>query len=396
MKFLNQKTYSSIIVAIASLMPFSEVLADLNVKRISEDALVKAPELVKCTLENGTSAACARLVVKYQPDNLQTGPFCPSTLKDSGGIWHWDGDNPGLYKIDETFLKMINGQGYTFYDADGSVHITDIRTGKPADKNSCLEASLDKTVEMTILLPITPVKAEKATSLGTVAKVGLALDGVPIFADAPSVLDTGHMPALDSCGGHVDPGGWYHWHATATDINTVFNQEKVNTSCELEQKASAMFAYAFDGYPIYGHLDKDGKTPTDLDQCNGHISSTLEKPDGGYHYHASNTFPNLPSCLSGVMAKNNFSTNAKQGIGAEGRPRGGGAGHGAPGNAGAPPPEFTIAAKSLGVSVDDLVSAIMNNGGRQLNSSAAALELGVTEVALKTALKSAFPKPKRK
>jgi hypothetical protein len=394
MKFLNKKTYFLIAVLILAIIPFSEALADVNVKYISKEALVKAPELVKCTLESGTSAACARLVVKYQPDNLQTGPFCPSTLKDSGGIWQWDGDNPGLYKIDETFLKMINGQGYTFYDADGSVHITDVRTTRPEDKNSCLAASLDKTVEMTILLPINPVKADKPTSLGTVAKVGLALDGVPIFADAPSVLDTGHMPALDSCGGHVDPGGWYHWHATATDINTVFKNEGVKVSCQIEQKASAIFAYAFDGYPMYGHLDNNGKVPTDLDKCNGHISSTLENPDGGYHYHASNKFPNLPSCLRGVVAQDNFSTNAKQGIGAEGGPRGRGPGHA--GNSGAPPPEFSIAAKSLGVSVDDLVSAIMNNGGRQLNTTAAALELGVTEIALKTALKSAFPKPKRK
>ena len=61
-----------------------------------------------------------------------------------------------------------------------------------------------------MLLSLTPVKAEKITDLGTVAKVGLALDGVPIFADAPSILNTGHMPALDTCGGYVDPGGWYH------------------------------------------------------------------------------------------------------------------------------------------------------------------------------------------
>lgn len=105
--------------------------------------------------------------------------------------------------------------------AQGKVRITDVRTTRPGDKNSCLSASADESVEMTVLLPMVPVKAAEPTSLGTVAKVGLALDGVPIFADAPSVLQTGHMPALDTCGGHIDPGGWYHWHATSTDINTV-------------------------------------------------------------------------------------------------------------------------------------------------------------------------------
>ena len=67
------------------------------------------------------------------------------------------------------------------------------------------------TVQMTMLIPDAPVKAAKPTDLGTVAGVGVALDGVPVFADAPSVLQTGHLPALDTCAGHLDPGGWYHW-----------------------------------------------------------------------------------------------------------------------------------------------------------------------------------------
>ena len=163
-----------------------------------------------------------------------------------------DGEKAGLYRIDEKFLTLLQSQGYTFFDANGKMHITDVRTTKPGDQNACLSASVDETVEMSVLLPITPVKAAKLTSLGTVAKVGLALDGVPIFADAPSVLQTGH----------VDPGGWYHWHAASTDINTVFKHEHVDASCALQQKADALFAYAFDG-----SVDNDGKVPTNLAAC---------------------------------------------------------------------------------------------------------------------------------
>lgn len=204
------------------------------------------------------------------------------------------------------------------------------------------------------------------------AKVGLALDGVPIFADAPSVLDTGHMPALDTCGGHIDPGGWYHWHATATDIDSVYEHENV--------KANAMFAYAFDGFPIYGSADKNGKIPTDLDSCNGYTESTLENPKGVYHYHALTSFPNLPHCLTGVVAENNFTTTAKQGIGAQG-------GNGSPGPHGSRP-DFTEAAKKLGVSAHKFEHAIMDNGGRDLNIVAAAKDLGITENELKAVLPS--------
>lgn len=379
MSFRRKKmSFTALVITLA----LSKTEAAVDIKRISADALVSNAEVVECNLENNVDTQCAKFVVKYQPDNLHTGPFCPETLTDKGGIWQWDGEEAGLYRIDAAFLTMLNEQGYRFYDADGKVHVTDVRTTRPGNNNSCLAASLDTTVKMTILLPLSPVKADKASRLGTVAKVGLALDGVPIFADAPSVLQTGHMPALDPCGGHVDPGGWYHWHATSTDINNVFGHEHVKAECALEQKASAMFAYAFDGYAIYGSVDHNGKIPTDLDACNGHVSPTLDDPNGDYHYHASTTFPNLPSCLSGVVAKDNFSTNAKQGIGAQN-------GRGGPGAGPDLAQIFESAAKRLGVSLDDLLSAVKNNGGRELDVSAAAKELGVTE----SALKAALPRP---
>lgn len=356
MKFITRKVSVLLATFIAVIIPVHSALADVDPQQISKDALIKAPESVECLLENSKTAMCLKFVVKYQPDNLQTGPFCTANLEEEGGIWNWDGEMPGLYRINKVFLTMLNKLGYQFYDEKtGEGYITDVRTTQPASKNTCLQASVDKTVEITMLIPMKPIKADHKTDLGTVAKVGLALDGVPIFADAPSVLDTGHMPALDTCGGHVDPGGWYHWHATATDIDSVYEHENVKANCMLAQKASAMFAYAFDGFPIYGSVDKDGKIPADLDSCNGHISPTLEDPKGAYHYHASTTFPNLPHCLTGVVAKNNFTTTAKQGIGAQG-------GNGGPGPHGGSP-DFTEAAKTLGVSAHKFEHAMMDNGG---------------------------------
>ncbi|WP_409439535.1 YHYH protein [Psychromonas sp. GE-S-Ul-11] len=375
-KFKQYVLASSVVMTLL----INSAWAGIDVHSINKDALVKDPVIVECSLENGDVANCAKFVVKYQPDNLKTGPFCPESIDQKGGIWDWDGEMAGLYQIDKGFLSMLDSQGYHFYDEDGKVNITDVRTTQPKNNNSCLQASVDKTVEMTVLIPINPVKAEKVNGLGTVAKVGLALDGVPIFADAPSVLETGHMPALDKCGGHVDPGGWYHWHSTATDIDSVYKEEHLDIECHIEQKASAIFAYAFDGFPIYGSLELSGKIPENLDICGGHFGPTNEYPKGIYHYHASTTFPNLPTCLHGVVAKDNFSTTAKQGIGAEGGPgQGGGPGHGTP-------PGFDKAAKTLGVTEKQLMQVIMNNGGRNLDVTAAAKELGVTETQLKEAL----------
>ena len=32
-------------------------------------------------MENGDTAKCVKLVVKYLPDNLEIGPFCPASEK---------------------------------------------------------------------------------------------------------------------------------------------------------------------------------------------------------------------------------------------------------------------------------------------------------------------------
>jgi hypothetical protein len=241
-------------------------------------------------------------------------------------------------------------------------------------------------VTITMLLPVDPVMAAEPTRLGTVGKVGVALDGVPIFSDAPSIQATGHMPALDTCGGHVDPGGWYHWHATATDIETSFGTAGVVATCALTQNSGAMFGYAFDGFAMFGSTEADGATPTGLDACNGHVGATALGET--YHYHASEDFPNLPPCLVGVQAADNFSTTASAGIGATRaglddrneppRPMDGGPGQ--------MPPGFEEAAAALGLSADTLMQALQSSGPGRPDLAVAAKALGIPEDALRAAL----------
>lgn len=289
----------------------------LDAGKFSSKALAANPEVVDCVLESGAASRCAKLVVKYLPDDMSIGPFCPETFDDVGGIWNWDGDKPGLYRLDRAFFEMLNGMGFKFYDDDGKIHRASPVGPRPRYDHACLQVEADKTVKMTVLLPVNPVFADDVTKLGTVAKVGLALDGVPIFADAPSVQDTGHLPALDTCGGHIDPGGWYHWHADAMDIASVYDKAGVKAACALPQSTSGQFAYAFDGFPIHGSTDEGGSVPAGLDECGGHLGPTADNANPHYHYHAASTFPNLPTCLKGLVARNNFATTAKVGIGSQ-------------------------------------------------------------------------------
>ncbi len=278
---------------------------------------------------------------------------------------------------------MLEDLGYRLFDEDGVVNVVDVRLDRPGSGNAYLSASFDESVSITMLLPVAPQMADDVTDLGTVAKGGVALDGVPIFADAPSMLDTGHMPALDVCGGHVDPGGWYHWHATATDIATALDAEGVSADCSLEQLASEQFGYAFDGFPMFGSREADGSVPAGLDACNGHVGETVA--GAASHYHASESFPNLPPCLVGVVAQDNFRTTAAQGIGATAGLGGGVPNGDGPNAAGGTPPDIDAAAAVLGVEVDALIEALGPQGQRP-DFAAVAKTHGVSEDALRDAL----------
>jgi YHYH protein len=357
--------------------------AEVDTSLFGATAFAVEPAVVDCTLENGDATQCHKLVVSFKPSDLEIGPFCPATLNDSGGIWNWDGTEYGLFRIDGDFLRKLAAAGYQMYDDAGNVFSFDIRVEGPSKDNSCIAGSVDDTVTMTVLLPTEPVLAASPTPLGTVAKVGLGLDGVPIFADAPEIAQTGHMPALDTCGGHVDPGGWYHWHATSSDIDSVFGAAGVDAACaHVPQDPTALFAYAFDGHAIYGSLEQDGSVPTGLDDCGGHIGPTAQSAEPVYHYHSATEFPNLPKCMTGVVAEGSFSTTAEGGIGSE-RGEGGPSGPGGPGGG---PPDFAQIAETLGVEPRALQRALRDAGGPRADLAEVAKVLGVTEEALRAAL----------
>ena len=188
----------------------------------ADGALTADAITVDCTLESGTETTCYQFEVASLASTVGTdGPFCPATTDEVGGIWVWDGDEEGLYALDSDFWAMMTAQGYEFADSEGNITIVDPAGNQPSSsttENSCLQATPDDSYHLQVLIPTTPEVLDTVTDLSTVAQVGLAFDGVTIFGDAPSVADTGGLPALDACGGHIDPSGYYHWHFGAESI----------------------------------------------------------------------------------------------------------------------------------------------------------------------------------
>lgn len=273
-------------------------------------------DTVACTLENGTSTTCYQMVFTSNP--VADGPYCPETINDIGGVGVYDGNtNPGFQVMKQTLWEAMENDGYDIVDEDGNISIQDPGAGMGGGGSACLEASPDDNLILTFLIPIEPVLLSSPDQIGTVEHIGISVDGIPLTGDPPSVAQGppgmpgggGSIPAIDPCGGHVDPFGYYHLHFAPEVMNNVLEANDITEiSCtNFTQDETALVGFAKDGYPIYASKDMDGSLPTDLDECFGHEGVTADFQGGIYHYHASSTeAPNLPPCVMGVAARNGF------------------------------------------------------------------------------------------
>ena len=161
-------------------------------------------------------------------------------------------------------------------------------------------------------IPLEPKPADKPrkTPFGP---IGVAINGIPFYNQYNAEgADAVKLEVFDSCCGHPDPQGRYHYHKYPVCVKSPFKDEA--------GKHSPLIGYAFDGYAIYGPNGEDGKPPTDLDECNGHTDA-----EHGYHYHVTAGYPYILGGYHGVVEEKNFDHGGPPGAG-----RGGPNGRGGP------------------------------------------------------------------
>jgi hypothetical protein len=143
-------------------------------------------------------------------------------------------------------------------------------------------------------LPRRPKAASKPSCL-SMGPIGVAKNGVAIF-NALDALDRDAVAheVQDSCGGHPQQSGVYHYH----DIPACL------TRGESKRRASGLVGYALDGYPIYGPRGHRGKllSNEDLDACHGKTSKVLYEGRWQriYHYNATLEYPYTLGCFRGT------------------------------------------------------------------------------------------------
>lgn len=117
---------------------------------------------------------------------------------------------------------------------------------------------------------------------------GIMLTGAALFNgfDAGG-RDAGAWEVQDSCQGHPQGAGEYHYHSLS--------------SCIKDVSVSKVIGFALDGFPITGPNvgPKNYLTTSDLDECHGITSEiTLDgKKVTSYHYVMTQDFPYSVSCF---------------------------------------------------------------------------------------------------
>ncbi len=240
----------------------------------------------------------------------------PSNLKPIGGHWYVTTAEPAMYfyedagqyvdlfshhqldsnkdgipnlrlSHDETAL-IVRSQGYPN-------HPTAIfpNSGNPNEI---------RVQDFTFRLPLQPRLADQITRL-PMGPTGMALNGVVFF----NPFEQGGMNAvegysevwLDSCCGHPQQTGVYHYHKYPTCVKSPFKDDG--------QQHSPIIGFAFDGFPVYGPYESQGKLAKDLtdqhalDVCSGHRDEQR-----GYHYHVTpGRFPYILGGYAGVPEASN-------------------------------------------------------------------------------------------
>jgi hypothetical protein len=145
-------------------------------------------------------------------------------------------------------------------------------------------------------IPLAPKFAEKPTTL-PFGPIGVAVNGIPFYnpynAQGRDAVMGPNAEIFDSCCGHPDQMGRYHYHKYPVCVRSPFK--------DAPGQHSGLIGWAFDGFALYGPNGEDGKPPTDLDECNGHTD-----PVRGYHYHVTAKFPYLLGAYKGVVEMGNF------------------------------------------------------------------------------------------
>jgi hypothetical protein len=199
----------------------------------------------------------------------------------------------GSVSWNSSFTNTLSGNTRNIVTNDLPMHVTGIypiRSSDPAyqyDRNP----NTIKSQSLTYSLASSPTYSATPQCMG--GEAGVMLTGVALFNgfDAGG-RDAGAWEIQDSCSGHPQKEGEYHYHTLS--------------SCIKDVSVKTVLGFALDGFPITGpQLGPENiLTTDDLDACHGITSEIVldGKTATMYHYVMTQDFPYSVSCFRATPA----------------------------------------------------------------------------------------------
>jgi len=152
--------------------------------------------------------------------------------------------------------------------------------------------------QVSLTLPANPQAAARPSCL-PMGMIGVSLEGVAIFdaLDGPGRDAVAHE-IQDSCSGHPERNGQYHYHGPSDCLTETASGPRNH---------SGLVGYALDGFGVYGMNGAGGKhlSNADLDACHGHVETVMwdGKATAIYHYHLTDEYPYTLGCFKGTPVR---------------------------------------------------------------------------------------------
>jgi hypothetical protein len=253
--------------------------------------------IAACTL----LAVCAVLAISAEdkksdsPSKAAAPDAAPTVVPDGKKTDAPAHKNPFTDNVKVTFTDK-----YMIVESDG------IPNHAHGDFPNATNPNTIKKQNYKFYIPLEPKPAEKPTKT-PFGPIGVAINGIPFYNQYNAEGgDAVKLEVFDSCCGHPDQQGRYHYHKYPVCVKSPFKDPA--------GEHSPLIGYAFDGYAIYGPNGEDGKPPTDLDECNGHTDK-----EHGYHYHVTAGYPYILGGYHGVVEQKNLEHGPPGGRGGQGR-----------------------------------------------------------------------------
>ncbi|HVW23513.1 MAG TPA: YHYH protein [Candidatus Saccharimonadales bacterium] len=263
----------------------------------------------------GYGYVCSNYATNLQQDSggaMTRGPWFTNnnTEYDTNKKSHVNGSV--MWQAD--FTNTVSGSTRTIVTNDLPSHPTGIFPIASSDPAYAYDRNPNtiKGQAFTYSLNASPSYSSTPNCIG--GEVGIMLTGVALFSafDAGG-RDAGAWEVQDSCDGHPQSDGIYHYHTLST--------------CIKDAGVSTVIGFALDGFPITGPKvgTNNYLTTSDLDECHGLTSQiTLDgKKVTSYHYVMTEDFPYSISCYRGTAIQPPGQANAQasgQTTGAKGGP----------------------------------------------------------------------------